>query len=270
MFFAVTTVSIEKLARLSSPIARNNNNVNNVNNNMNVLSIAVETNNIGVVLLEQSLYADALEVFRSAADLMYLVTQELKAAQLSPEDRVDSSLTKMKIRSIQKKIQVITQSAGNKRRQVLKHSESDCFLHDCGLTLSYAASPATCALQSATIFLNMALSYHLSIPEGSSAGVPALRNAMTLYEMSYSVASLVEQTDDSSRIVMAALNNMAYIHHGCGLSEKSREVMDTLQAYIRQTTITRTPQGSSIFTEETRVYLLNAVFLHEPRGAAAA
>lgn len=239
---------------------------------MNALEVAVDSNNIGVSLLERAQYDDALEVFRSAADLMYVVTQEIKAR--NSETDVDESLledspsSSKKIRETQKRIVNIAASLAAQKGRVVVPDETDCFLYDRGFLLSmpFCGSAIPCALHSATILANMALAYHLSVPQISNADSPALRNAMTLYGMAYSVASRVEQNEDSRRVIMATLNNMAQIHHECGMYEESRNILDSLQEFIHD----QIKAEDCDFSPEKRVYLLNAMFVHKPQGAAAA
>lgn len=239
---------------------------------MSVLKVAVDSNNTGVALLEMARYEEALEVFRSAADLMFVVTQEMKidqsGASIDAKQQNESSSTSKKVTDTQDRIHNIAASLTSKRRRVLTPDETDCFLHHQGFNLFMPThrQEVPCALHSATILANMAMAYHLSVPCTSSPESPALRNALTLYEMAYSVASRIDQNESSSRVIMASLNNMAHIHHECGMYEQSRHILDNLQEYIRQ----RIKSENCIFSQEKRVYLLNALFLNKPQGAAAA
>lgn len=234
---------------------------------MIALQVAVDSNNTGVALLGMARYEEALEVFRSAADLMYVVTQQMKVGQVDAP--CCTSTTKV-ITDTQDKIQSLASSlrVANKQGVLLTPDETDCFLHDQGFNLAMPSQheEVPCALHSATILANMAMTYHLSVPQTSSSDSLTLRNALTLYEMAYSVASRVEQNEDSSRVIMAALNNMAHIHHERGLYEQSRHILDNLQDYIWQ----RIKSENCIFSPEKRVYILNALFLNKPQGAAAA
>ncbi len=47
---------------------------------LNVLQAAVDSNNAGVSFMEMARYDEALEVLRSTADLMYVITQLLKVS----------------------------------------------------------------------------------------------------------------------------------------------------------------------------------------------
>jgi hypothetical protein len=49
-----------------------------------------------------------------------------------------------------------------------------------------------CAIHSATILANMALTYHLAVPQTPCSDNTSLQNAMTLYEMAYSATIRVE------------------------------------------------------------------------------
>jgi hypothetical protein len=235
---------------------------------MNVLNVAVESNNTGVSLLEMERYEEALEVFRSAADLMYVVTQQMKISK-SEADAESSSADCKKATETRERIEKIASSVANKsRRTLVAKDETDCFLHDRGFYLSMPSinQEVPCALHSATILANMALAYHLSVPQTSCADNSALRHAMTLYEMAYSVAARIEQNEDSSRVIMAALNNMAQINHECGMYDESRHILDNLQNYIRH----QIKAEDYSLSGEKRVYLLNAMFLDRPQGAGAA
>jgi hypothetical protein len=245
---------------------------------MNVLQAAVDSNNAGVSFMEMARYDEALEVFRSAADLMYVVTQLMNKVANTDEATIDtstnddSSSIRTRLEEAREKVEKLSASISKEsRRAVVSHLETDCFLHTQGFYLSMP--PVTtkghaipCAVHSATILANMALTYHLAVPQTSCSDNASLRNAMTLYEMAYSVTIRVEQDEDSSRVIMAALNNMAHINHECGMYDESSHILNVLQEYIRH----QIKLGNDSFSTEKKVYLLNAMFLRQPYGARAA
>lgn len=238
---------------------------------MNALQAAVESNNIGVSLLETARYDEALDVFRSAADLMYVVTQVANAA--NPEAHWSAStsdpLTCRKVHDAQEKMLKMSSSTVKEKQQQLgQRHDVDCFVHVRAFNLSMPActDDVDCALHSATVLANMALTYHLAVPQTASSNFPSFNSALTLYEMAYSVASRVEHSEQSSQIMMVTLNNMGLIHHECGMYDEARSILNTLQEYIRH----RIKVGDEAFSADKRMYLLNAMLLVKPRGAAAA
>jgi hypothetical protein len=243
---------------------------------MNVLQAAIDSNNAGVSFMEMSRYDEALEVFRSAADLMYVVTQLMKVSS-TDEGLIDSSINaestsiRMKLEETREKVDKISASISKEnQRAVIPRLETDCFLHTQGFYLSMppvvSGDAIPCAIHSATILANMALTYHLAVPQMPCSDNTALRSAMTLYEMAYTVSIRVEQNLDSSRVIMATLNNMAHINHECGMYEESSRILNVLQEYIRH----QVKLGNDSFSTEKKVYLLNAMFLKQPHGARAA
>ena len=239
---------------------------------MNALQVAIDSSTVGVSLLKATRYEEALDLFRSAADLMYEVTTVLNAAGPSQADWIEiisNPTTCAKVQAAQEKLQKVSTSTVKENEQRAERChEADCFLHVRGFSLLMPPKEeeVPCALYSATILTNMALAYHLAVPQTSSSNYPSFHNAMTLYEMAYSVATRVDNSEHSSRIVMAALNNMGQIHHECGMYDDARYILNTLQEYIRH----RIKDGDDAFSAEKRVYLLNAMLLVKPRGAAAA
>ena len=239
---------------------------------MNALQAAIESNDVGVSLLEASRYEEALNVFRSAADLMYVVRQVLNTTDPFERDWNASTTdpsTCEKVQAAQEKLrQVSSPPLKDNQQLAARRLETDCFLHVRGFTLLMPADDdeVSCALHSATILTNMALAYHLAVPQTSSSNFQSFHNAMTLYEMAYSVAARVESSENSSRIIMVTLNNLGQIHHECGMYAEARNILNTLQEYIRH----RIKDGDDSFSAEKRVYLLNAMLLVKPRGAAAA
>jgi hypothetical protein len=243
---------------------------------MNVLQAAVDSNNAGVSFMEMARYDEALEVLRSAADLMHVVTQLMKVSN-TDEGTIDTNIHAesasilIKLEETREKVDKISASISKEsRRAVTPLLETDCFLHTQGF---YLAMPSAtkgdaipCAIHSATILANMALTYHLAVPQTPCSDNTSLRNAMTLYEMAYSVTIRVEQNLDSSRVIMAALNNMAHINHECGMYDESSHILNVLQEYIRH----QIKLGNDSFSTEKKIYLLNAMFLKQPHGARAA
>lgn len=168
----------------------------------------------------------------------------------------------------------------------------DEFMSCDGITLlpQLPLTSTTCACESAAILFNMALSYHLSSTY-SVESIP-LHNALTLYEMACSVALRVESQHEQlqqllllqsytqqqqhqqqrqciSRVIMASLNNIGQVYHRLGKYKKARDYLDDLSHYVLNAgTTAPTLERTEIL--ERREFLLNAMLLHEPRGAPAA
>ena len=244
----------------------------NFSGNMNALQVAIESNNVGVSLLEASRYEEALNVFRSAADLMYVVTQVLKTTDPVDGDRharMSDPSTCKKVQEAQEKMRTVSNKLLKDNPQLAaRRLETDCFLHvrAFNLWMPTEGDEVPCALHSATILANMALAYHLAVPQISSSNFSMFHNAMTLYDMAYSVAARVECNEHSSRIIMVTLNNLGMIHHECGKYDEASCILNSLQEYIQH----RIKDGDDSFSAEKRAYLLNAMLVVKPRGAAAA
>jgi len=176
-----------------------------------------------------------------------------------------------------------SQPRKHKRQRVILDEEKDEFIYHEGLLLPLPAEISkTCAIESATILYNMALSYHLGSSSSmncSSTSHDELHNALTLYEMACCVAYRVEtqqqsgpKTKASSKVVMASLNNMGQIYHHLGKYSKSRFYLDDLSNYILTLTAAQQERGEEggEDDQERKRFLLNAMFLQKPRGAAAA
>ena len=256
------------------------------------LQIASEANNLGVSLMKGRHFRDALEIFRHAADLMYALTQDLKQQLMnqpntSSSSSSSSSCASQKMPPMEAKMEELLDKHGfnsqprkHKRQRTALDEEKDEFIYNEGLLLPLPAKVSkTCALESATILYNMALAYHLSsnAKDYYASDSHALHNAVTLYEMACCVAYRVERQQDgpktkcSSRVVMASLNNMGQIYHRLGKYTKSRFYLDDLSNYILTSTAQEEQQEDKAEDDpERRRFLLNAMFLQKPRGAAAA
>eukprot|EP00545_Synedropsis_sp_CCMP1620_P004211 CAMPEP_0119018156 /NCGR_PEP_ID=MMETSP1176-20130426/18735_1 /TAXON_ID=265551 /ORGANISM="Synedropsis recta cf, Strain CCMP1620" /LENGTH=85 /DNA_ID=CAMNT_0006972099 /DNA_START=57 /DNA_END=311 /DNA_ORIENTATION=- len=77
----------------------------------------------------------------------------------------------------------------------------------------------------------MALCYHLdSLRPNAMPG--AVQNAVTLYEMAYSLGLQVNEDSRSHPIILMSLNNMGQLHNEVGNFEKSRLYLEDLSAYV--------------------------------------
>ena len=235
---------------------------------MNALHVAIQYNNTGVSLLESGRLDEGLDVFRGAAELMYISTQSTKnQSSISGSTASDED---EKILEVKAKLQhIFDQPAPGSSMNGSSQQENDCFLYHTAIRLpppTDGQPPNTCAAESATVLFNMALAYHLGSPSPYRI-CPSLHNACTLYDMAYSVASRLSSEPVSQRVICAALNNMGHLHHELGRYKASREYLDNLSSYIVSLGRYAGDKTSKI---ERRQFLLNAMLLHRPRGAPAA
>ena len=231
---------------------------------MNALVVAITYNNIGVSLLETGSHEESLEIFRGSAELMFVATRTVNEQCPQASARVDK-----KINQVVGKLQHILSEAKPKQGKYDSRREADCFLHHTAIRLlpqSESQAPCDGALESATVLFNMALAYHLASPLPCQT-CTSLHNALTLYDMAYSVAARIDNEFGSQRVICAALNNLGYLHHELGRYSTSREYLDKLSSYI----VSLDPnQADKTVKSERRQFLLNALLLYKPRGAAAA
>ena len=231
---------------------------------MNALHIAIHYNNIGVTLLEIGHHEECLEIFRGSAELMYIATQSIH------QNPHATMLNDTKIQEVLAKLQnVVIRSTIHPKNEDSRR-ENDCFLYHTAISVSHSKAgkhpPSNCALASATVLFNMALTYHLGSPLPHNL-CPSLYNALTLYDMAYSVARRVEKEPGSQRVICAALNNLGHLHHELGRYGTSRGYLDDLSSYIVSLDLFG---GDKESKSEQRRFLLNAMFLLKPRGAPAA
>lgn len=195
---------------------------------------------------------------------MYIATQSIRQ---NPPATV---LNDKKIQVVLAKLQhVVIRSAIHPKNEDSRRDD-DFFLYHNAISVSHSKAgtlpPSNCALASATVIFNMALAYHLGSPLPHNL-CPSLYNALTLYDMAYSVAMRVEKEYGSQRVICAALNNLGHLHHELGRYGTSRGYLDNLSSYI----VSLGTHGSDNESQsEQRRFLLNAMFLLKPRGAPAA
>eukprot|EP00540_Astrosyne_radiata_P011855 CAMPEP_0116865180 /NCGR_PEP_ID=MMETSP0418-20121206/25252_1 /TAXON_ID=1158023 /ORGANISM="Astrosyne radiata, Strain 13vi08-1A" /LENGTH=217 /DNA_ID=CAMNT_0004500519 /DNA_START=1376 /DNA_END=2029 /DNA_ORIENTATION=+ len=213
------------------------------------IKVAIIQNNVAAEYLRQGHHILALEHFESAAKHLHQIAITLKDMCPSHSSTSDfEDILTFKETCILKGDSFISSSP------ILLHEYSDNFL-----------SPEAYRIQSATILFNMGLTCHLSFmrPNGIN---DALSNAMTLYEMACSLGLQGSQDEDSSQIVMAALNNMGELHHELGNFKRSKSYLEDLTAYI----LSLDDPLEQEEADERHGFMLNAMVLRSSHGAAAA
>jgi tetratricopeptide (TPR) repeat protein len=243
------------------------------------MEASMECNNIGVALLRAGRLREALDTFKGAAHLMYPVSQCLEQhprchhhqqqpapkQALSPSrQRLSNETTVLRAKSYISQVQV-------EEQQLMQTIDDDENLSDNAylltipilLNCSFAsAPPMSCTVESAVIVYNMALTYLLY---GSRA---CQLKAISLFDMSFSLAYSVQADARSPRIAMASLNNIGVIYYSLGEYELSRGYLDTLRTYIMSLSTT-TDEKPEILKEKHQL-LLNTMMLTQPMIAGAA
>lgn len=214
---------------------------------MTDMNIAIDHNNRAVELLEKGYNEQALMEFKKAAQLMYSTTQTLKDQR--PQSVGESPLICTLCTASEKSI-----------------ATDNSFIRSTPLLMSYSeGATSSCTIERATILVNMALCYHLdSLRPNSMAG--AIQNAVTLYEMAYSLGLQVNEDSRSHPIILMALNNMGQMYHEVGNFEKSRLYFEDLSAYV----VMLGEIGEGHTVSDRHEFMLNAMVLRNPNTCAGA
>ena len=180
------------------------------------MNSAINRNNRGIVFLEKGLHEHALIEFKTAAQLMYTFTQELKKRH---RDKAGSP---------NKPLESFTECIPSERSIMTGNS----FICSTPIIMLGSDEPSSsCTIESASILLNMALCYHLnSMRSNPMEGV--LQNAINLYAMSYDLAIQVHEDSRSQKIIMTALNNLGQLNYEIGEYEASQLHLNDLSMYI--------------------------------------
>ena len=232
----------------------------------NAMNAAIECNNAGVSLLRMGLIVESLDAFIVAAQILYPVSQsfhtpstpEVEAAiqQMPPLPDtlmgVDDATT-VKAALAQAEQSAVTTGtdlgAGNSFMSV------DPLMMDL-----IQGEPTSCTMESAIIVMNMGLAYNLYGSE------PCLIKALALFDMAFAIAHPLVDDLRSEKVVMTSIDNAAHIQHSLGNYEHSAYYLNIQKFYIHSL-----PETSDHLTMEVRRhFLLNAMFLEEPKSARAA
>lgn len=209
---------------------------------------AIHHNNRAIHLLEKGYNEQALMAFKKAAQMMYSSTQELKQRRAR-----GSALERTNVSTVYAASEKII-------------ATDNSFIRSTPLLMSYSEEPtSSCTLESATILVNMALCYHLDSlrPNAMPGGI---YNAVTLYEMAYSLGLQVHEDSRSHPIVLMALNNMGQLYHEIGNFDKSRLYFEDLSAYVVM--LGEIGEGHNV--SDRHDFMLNAMVLRNPNTCAGA
>jgi tetratricopeptide (TPR) repeat protein len=211
-----------------------------------VMNVAICHNNEGIALLEKGLHDKALLEFKKSAQLMYSITQDLKAK--GPVVDPHTSATTCNTTNAP----IVTGNYFIRSSPIVMSSSDEL-------------TAASCTVESATVLVNMALCYHLDslLPNGIE---DAIANAVTLYDMSYSLGLQINEDPRSHHIILTALNNLGQIHHDLGNFDKSRLYFENLSTYV----ILLGREGTEDTVSDRHEFMLNALVLRNPNTSAAA
>jgi tetratricopeptide (TPR) repeat protein len=217
------------------------------------MQAAIMHNNKGVELMARGCHEIALIEFKKAAEMLYSFTQSLKdtSGPLDPESILllheGTSFTRFETTEMTLNIE-------------------NSFLHLHPIIMISSNEPASaCTLESASVLLNMALSYHVkSIQDIPSKDV--VYNAIHLYEMAFSLASQGEDAFRSSEVILTSLNNMGMIRLELGEFEAARQCFNHLLSYGKL--ISRL--NNLPYKDHLNVCMLNAIVLLEAHCCAGA
>jgi hypothetical protein len=216
------------------------------------MEAAIINNNIGVEFMARGCHEIALVEFKKAAEMLYLFTQCQKDIS-EPSD--------------------FESTPPNEGKSFTRFETTDTafeiensFLHIRPIIMIYSDKPASaCTLESASVLLNMALSYHvMSIQDTTSQDT--VLNAIHLYEMAFSLASQGDDTLLSSKIIVTSLNNMGLIKFEHGEFEAARQCFNHLLSYGNL--ITRLKNAP--YKENLSECMLNAIVLLDANCCAGA
>lgn len=216
------------------------------------MNSAIEHNNNAITLLQKGLYEQSLSEFKKAAQMMYSLTQKLKHTAidgLANNSEQHGATT--------------TQCATTQLDIV-----SDCmFIRTRPIAMTYTDEPkSSCTVESATILMNMALCYHLDSMRPNCMP-DAQQNAITLYEMAYSLGLQINEDRRSHDLILTSLNNLGQIYNELGDYSRSRNYFEDLTTYVLF--LGPANQGESA-TNDRHEFMLNAMVLRNPNTSAAA
>lgn len=205
---------------------------------------AIDHNNKGIAYLEMGLNGEALHELKVAAQLMYSTTQEMQ------QRKIDNKRNIMRV-------------APPSQKSILTPNS---FVRSTPILMSHADnSTSTCTIESATILMNMALCYHLDSMNSQSINA-AIQNAITLYEMSCSLAIQCNEDPRSHQIILISLNNLGQLAYEFGNFQASRRYFDDISSYMNL--LGHTGQGD--FVIDRHDFMLNALVLRNPNMCAGA
>jgi hypothetical protein len=219
----------------------------------NVMLSGITHNNRGVAFLEKGFHDHALAEFKSAAQLLYAFTQELKkdlkdATSPSPPG---SSFTECR----------------PSERPIASTSAFICSTPIIMLGSDQASS--SCTIESASILLNMALTYHVNSLQANPMH-NGIKNAMELYEMAYGLAIQVHGDSRSHKIIVTSLNNVGLIKYEMGEFGAADRCLKDLTTYINFVK-NDVSQGVEMFDAgELYECMLNAMILRNAHHCAGA
>jgi hypothetical protein len=246
-------------------------------------SVAVEFNNLGVVLLADGCLREALDLFKGASQFLTLLVNRERGSSKSIQISHDIFYRDPRIQRACEmynefcdEFDMETMSTESSFPLDPSHESglaSQLFICKRAIRISEQQLPRSGAqpllVCCSIVLYNMALIYHLAATSETvleSTGQKALH----LYEMSFALLSDEKFPSDSilvARLMMYCLNNMASLNHDLTRWDVAAECMKRL------TTIATLMQSNGIdpyMYAECQSFLLNAMVLKEPVRAPAA
>ena len=211
------------------------------------MNTAINHNNLGVSCLQKGSYQDALVELKKAAQLMYSTTQELKESSLAGPQQ-----------SCHVPVHCKTHECSV--------ATNNSFIRSTPMIMTHIEGPATsCTVESATVLMNMALCYHLDSAEANRMP-DAMHNALTIYQMAYSLGVQAHGDERAQNLILTSLNNLGQLHHEMGDFEKSGLYLEDLASYVAFIN----ERGSGHLVEDRHEFMLNAMVLGNPNSCAGA
>mmetsp|Transcript_29424 Transcript_29424/g.44899 ORF Transcript_29424/g.44899 Transcript_29424/m.44899 type:complete len:206 (-) Transcript_29424:23-640(-) len=201
---------------------------------------AMKHNNNGIHFLQKGDYCRALLEFKLAAQFMCSVHSNVEP---QPQLQVSCITKEMPV-----------------------HTENS-FIHSKPMIMlsTNITTSSSCDYESTIILVNMALCYHLD-SQGAKSMEKSRENAITLYEMSYSMGLRINSDERSHHIILSALNNLGQIYNEIGEYQKSRSYLEDLTAYVAYLG----NEGRCSSLADQQELILNAIVLRNPNTSAAA
>jgi tetratricopeptide (TPR) repeat protein len=217
------------------------------------IASAIVQNNEGINFLERGLHKHALFKFQEAARILYQVTKRIKKNVDGGNPEMQPRIESRTVCWISEK-SILKENLFIRSKPIFMKAPSD------------SMETSHCTLESATVLLNMAMTYHIDsqIPNCIE---DALNNAIKLYEMAYSLGLKLQADDRSNQIILTVLNNLGQIYFEIGEYSRSRLYFEDLNMYV---SVLRPLGHDDIFCDRKECMLNALVLLNPYRSAPAA
>jgi tetratricopeptide (TPR) repeat protein len=222
---------------------------------------AIEMNNRGVKWLVEGKYTFALSDLKKAAECMQTITKICE--QACTIRAAEESIGEMHHEDHNASPVYFTAVPAVSEGQRFFQSQRCVFIHDTPFTIPQQMTTTATTVVGVIILYNMALTYQLAY---QCSLIPnANENALTLYEMAYTLAVKYCERGNFTPIIVACMNNLGCLHYELGEFDCARTYLDELVHYIR-----KGPNGCYITLLQKNEFMLNAMLLRNTHSADAA